>query len=744
MPTYQYYRFNVSHVRSGYNIQISELNLLLNNVRVNFSGAVATAPGGSSPSGELPPKAIDNNVSTKWYSNVIVPLIVNFNSPTHINQYQFATANDSPQRDPISWTFEGSNDNNTWNILDTQTNYPTTTTRETYISLITLPEPNTITSSTTITDINAYSWPITISNGSASNPIVVSFGNNLTLNSDTNYFIIGSEFITIDGGNNNVTIDSVINYPGLILNGTSGANGYSNVTVQNINMSTSNGSTIAGSKGWICQNYFGRDASANSYINNCSTDATCNSQTDRNTGLVCGPNAYRVICNNCSSAGTISGGGIFGSNCTNCQANNCFSSGTINNTNNGWGGGGIFASSNNNSNQANNCYSTGDIFSTIYSGNLYGSGGICGESNSVVVSNCYSQGIIGINGGTDCGGIFGNNYSNVSKTAINCYSSGIIQAGFGIGENTTQTNCYVANGSWSDVSASATLTGTPTYSSGSLVNPIGLIWADIAPDDNTIPWIFATLGYSPYTSSLTTTFTQTLGKFENCTSPALNPAGHTYSIVSINDQLPSLYPTISIIESDDNLGGTICRSYEQTPVGVYNIKVMQNSDYSITNFELTLNTFCFNKGTKILCFKDNVEQYIKIEELRKGDLVKTLLNGYVPIDTIGTNTMQNNPLSAKGSMYKCGDLIVTGCHILLKDWEKKDRNKYVRNSKVDYKYRLMACQDEKFTKITDNKIYTIYNISLKGKKQYGIWAEGILTETAKKSSILNSHLKNIE
>ena len=106
--------------------------------------------------------------------------------------------------------------------------------------------------------------------------------------------------------------------------------------------------------------------------------------------------------------------------------------------------------------------------------------------------------------------------------------------------------------------------------------------------------------------------------------------------------------------------------------------------------------------------------------------------------------MQNNPLSAKGSMYKCGDLIVTGCHILLKDWEKKDKNKYVRNSKVDYKYRLMACQDEKFTKISNNEIYTIYNISLKGEKQYGIWVEGILTETAKKRSILNGHLKKIE
>ena len=218
---------------------------------------------------------------------------------------------------------------------------------------------------------------------------------------------------------------------------------------------------------------------------------------------------------------------------------------------------------------------------------------------------------------------------------------------------------------------------------------------------------------------------------------------HTYSIISINNQLPTLFPTISIISSNPSTGGTISRT-EETPVGTYNIKVMQNSNYSITDFTLILEAFCFNIGTKILCYKNGMEQYIKIEELKKGDLVKTLTDGYVPINAIGTNTMQNNPSSDKGSIYKCGDLIVTGCHILLKDWEKKYRNKYVRNSKVDDKYRLMAHNDSRFVKISDNKIYTIYNLVLEGNRQYGIWAEDILTETAKKSSILNGHLKKIE
>ena len=81
---------------------------------------------------------------------------------------------------------------------------------------------------------------------------------------------------------------------------------------------------------------------------------------------------------------------------------------------------------------------------------------------------------------------------------------------------------------------------------------------------------------------------------------------------------------------------------------------------------------------------------------------------------------------------------------IIKRLGKKYRNKYVRNSKVDNKYRLMACEDNRFERINNNDIYTIYNLVLKGEKQYGIWAEGILTETFKKTSVLNGYLKKID
>jgi len=43
------------------------------------------------------------------------------------------TANDSPERDPVKWSLEGSNDGNTWTALDrthaTDTAYATSSTR---------------------------------------------------------------------------------------------------------------------------------------------------------------------------------------------------------------------------------------------------------------------------------------------------------------------------------------------------------------------------------------------------------------------------------------------------------------------------------------------------------------------------------------------------------------------------------------------------------------------------------------
>lgn len=438
-----------------------------------------------------------------------------------------------------------------------------------------------------------YSWPITINGGSKNNPTIITFANDIILNSELKYFIFGSEYITINGNNKTVTIDGVFDWEGLVQNGTPTSFGFSNTFIKNIHMKTINNSTLCDTKGWICWDYFGNPSSLDfSYVNNCSTDSTCNSNDlDYSNGLICGISANRVICDYCSSHGTISAGGIFGLSCKNSQANNCFTTGKIGGTNN-IGAGGIFASNCDNTNQANNSYTTGDIYNSF---DNFGSGGICGETCSVIVKNCYSRGLIGINGGTNCGGIFGGNFGenfgenfenidiNTIGFASNCYSSGEIINGFGIGQNITQENCYVANNNWKDIEAKTYLIGTPTYKNNKLIKPIGIVWADIDSSNNSTPWIFSTFGYSPYTKILRQTYTQTI-KQNDKTNKALNHKNHKYSIVSINNNLPNIINSISI----NNLNGEIYTT--NTKDGMYLIKILQQSNYTITNFLLIVKT----------------------------------------------------------------------------------------------------------------------------------------------------------
>lgn len=102
--------------------------------------------------------------------------------------------------------------------------------------------------STTITqnDANNYTWPVTVNGGSINLPTIITIGENLTLSDGTNYFIIDSEYITIDGNNNLISINNVTNYNGLIQNGNLNAfiNGKSNVTVQNIGIASTGTTTL--------------------------------------------------------------------------------------------------------------------------------------------------------------------------------------------------------------------------------------------------------------------------------------------------------------------------------------------------------------------------------------------------------------------------------------------------------------------------------------------------------------------
>jgi uncharacterized protein YjdB len=88
-----------------------------------------TAQGDNQP-GEGREKATDNSTATKWLD------FANGNPSTRsswlqyqltsgtfvVTQYTVTSANDAPDRDPRSWTLQGSNNNVNWTVLDTKTN----------------------------------------------------------------------------------------------------------------------------------------------------------------------------------------------------------------------------------------------------------------------------------------------------------------------------------------------------------------------------------------------------------------------------------------------------------------------------------------------------------------------------------------------------------------------------------------------------------------------------------------------
>lgn len=87
------------------------------------SNAVMTPSQNNSNTNENAAKIVDNNVDTKIYlGGAQLPLTFKFAyaTPQTVKIYAIGNANDSESRDPKIWTFEGSNDETNWTILDSQ------------------------------------------------------------------------------------------------------------------------------------------------------------------------------------------------------------------------------------------------------------------------------------------------------------------------------------------------------------------------------------------------------------------------------------------------------------------------------------------------------------------------------------------------------------------------------------------------------------------------------------------------
>jgi len=154
---------------------------------------------------------------------------------------------------------------------------------------------------------------------------------------------------------------------------------------------------------------------------------------------------------------------------------------------------------------------------------------------------------------------------------------------------------------------------------------------------------------------------------------------------------------------------------------------------------------CFKEDSKIL----TIHGYKPIQDLRKGDLIKTKNNDFKPIELIGKQSRYHPALlneRINHQLYRCShtnfpevfdDLIITGCHSILVDELTEDQ--IIESTKVngkvyitEGKYRLPACVDERTSVFEHQGMYTIYHLALENEDptmNYGIYANGLLVES---------------
>jgi len=156
---------------------------------------------------------------------------------------------------------------------------------------------------------------------------------------------------------------------------------------------------------------------------------------------------------------------------------------------------------------------------------------------------------------------------------------------------------------------------------------------------------------------------------------------------------------------------------------------------------------CFAEDTKIL----TEQGYVAIKELQKGDLVKTLKHGFLPVDIIGFREIYH-PASKerlKDQLYQYSEevfepLIMTGCHSILVDWLTQEQFDKIMEDfghiyETDGKPRLCAYLDKRASVYEIPGTYTIYHLALENEDyygNYGIYANGLLVESCSKRYLL--------
>jgi len=170
--------------------------------------------------------------------------------------------------------------------------------------------------------------------------------------------------------------------------------------------------------------------------------------------------------------------------------------------------------------------------------------------------------------------------------------------------------------------------------------------------------------------------------------------------------------------------------------------------YNNTISKITLNEQpigCFLADSKVL----TDSQLVPIQFLKKGDLVQTLNHGLLPVKFVGKRSFFNQLTEKKmnAHLYKLNkndfpelleDLFITGGHpLLVDDVDEETKKKLLDRSDItsiitEGKYRVFAMDHPKSELWNEEGDYEIFDIVLENedpKQNYGIWVNGILTES---------------
>jgi len=165
----------------------------------------------------------------------------------------------------------------------------------------------------------------------------------------------------------------------------------------------------------------------------------------------------------------------------------------------------------------------------------------------------------------------------------------------------------------------------------------------------------------------------------------------------------------------------------------------------IPDIPVTFTFICFHKGTTILCLNAELtDEYIPVESLKVGDLVKTYKHGYRRIAVMLSYHMRNDSTTFGKSLHRMNktdtmtaDLILTGWHSILVDdlgdYEKENTKRFGEVQIIDGKYLLLCAISRDFTMLEDTDDHSVYHFCLDGdgdeNARYGVYANGVLCET---------------